>query len=115
MDNVSNLTKDLINTIKTSEEYLNYQKAKQFINSNLDNKNKVNLFKKMQIQMEIKLRQGINISDFERKELQDMYTDLTLDENINMYLIYEKIVFKTITSIYDELVNSIDVNLDFMD
>ncbi len=115
MDNINRITKDLINSIHTSEEYLKYKKYKKIIDDNIELKNKINDFKKMQVQTEVKLTQGIFVSDDEKKELQNLYTELTLNENIDIYLQCEKILFKTIESIYDEIVNSIDISLDFIE
>lgn len=115
MDNIENLTKNLIDAIRSSKEYLEYQNAKRAIESDFEASNKINSFRKLQINTEIKMKQGIEISNDEKYNLQNMYTELTLDDNIEAYLRCERIVFETISDIYDELVNSIDMNLEFIE
>lgn len=115
MNNVINLTKSLIDAIHTSEDYIDYQEAKRIIDSDFELKSKLKSFKTQQINMEIKLNQGTNISNEEKKNLQNLYTEVTLNEAIDTYLRCEKSIFKTVTNIYDEIVDSIDIDLDFME
>lgn len=114
MDNIENLTKNLINSICASEEYAIYLKSKKIIDSDLSLKDTINSFKKSQIEMELDLKSGIMVSDEQKRSLQNLYTDLTLNENIDIYFRYERIIFKTIADIYDKLIDSIDMNLDFI-
>ncbi len=114
MNTVTNLTKSLINAICSSEEYLDYQNAKKLIDSDFDLKSKINSFKAQQINMQIRLSQGDYVSNEEKQNLRDLYTQLIVDDNVDTYLRCEKSIFKTVTSIYDEIVDSIDIDLDFM-
>lgn len=114
MDNVTNLTKNLINAICSSEAYLDYQTAKKLIDNDFSLKSKLNSFKSQQINMEIKLLQGDCVSNEEKQNLQNFYTELTLNDTIDTYLRCEKTILKTITNIYDEIVEAIDIDLDFM-
>lgn len=115
MDNIENLTRNLINSIHTSEEYTLYLKAKKYIDGNLSIRDTINSLKKAQIEMELNLKSGVLVSDEEKRKLQNLYTDLTLNENIDIYFRYERIIFETITDIYDNIINSIEMNLDFIE
>lgn len=107
---IENITKNLIDAIHSSEEYQSYEHFKNIIDNDLEAKNKINDFKHMQVEMYLKQ----NIAENEKENLQNMYSELMLDENIDSYLNYEMRLFKTITRIYDEIVNSVDIDLDFM-
>lgn len=110
MESVKNLTKNIVEAIHSSEEYLKYQTAKRFIDSDLESKNKIAQFKKLQFELGAKQ----NISNEEKMNLQNLYTELMLNENIDNYLTYEMILFKMVSNIYDEIVDSVDIDIDFI-
>jgi len=83
--NVYDTANKLASEIRQSKEYLDYKKAKENINSNVDLKNKVESFEKTRYEVQLLSMQGENATEEKNKKLQEMYTALVENKEIKEY------------------------------
>ena len=80
-DEANNLAK----AIQESEEYLEYKKAKESLNQNLELKQKIDEFEKIRYEVQVMAFQGDKESEEKTLKLQEMYNMLVQDAKIKEY------------------------------
>lgn len=83
--NVYDTANKLASEIKASKEYLDYKKAKQNIESNIELKSKVEEFEKTRYEVQLLTMQGEGSLDEKNKKLQEMYIALVENKEIKDY------------------------------
>ena len=83
--NVYDTANRLAQEIRTSNEYVEYKKAKQAIESNADLKQKVDEFEKIRYDVQVLSMQGKQVDEEKNKKLQEMYTILIQNKDIKEY------------------------------
>jgi len=83
--NVYDTANKLASEIKQSPEYLEYKKAKQNIESNIELKKKVEEFEKTRYEVQLLTMQGKDSLDEKNKKLQEMYIALVENKEIKDY------------------------------
>ena len=83
--NVYDTANKLASEIRISKEYLDYKKAKENIESNIELKNKVEDFEKTRYEVQLLTMQGENSNDEKNKKLQEMYATLIQNKEIKDY------------------------------
>lgn len=83
--NVYDTANKLASEIKTSEEYKQYKKAKENINSNPELKQKIDEFEKLRYEVQVLALQGKEAGEEKNKKLQEMYTILIEEKEIKEY------------------------------
>ena len=83
-DEANNLAK----AIQESNEYLEYKKAKENLNSNPEMKQKVDEFEKIRYDVQVMSFQGKDDPE-KMKKLQEMYNILNGDKQIKEYFVIE--------------------------
>ena len=111
---VDELIKQMINFIHESAEYKEYQRLKKVLEDNIELKNKINYLKKQQLEQELRKRNGESISEEEKRKLNELYTELVLNEDVSTYLENERIVEDMIVKVYDDLADAVELSLDFI-
>ena len=80
-DEANNLAK----AIQESKEYLEYKKAKESLNQNLELKQKIDEFEKIRYEVQVMEFQGDKESEEKTLKLQEMYNMLVQDAKIKEY------------------------------
>lgn len=80
-DEANNLAK----AIQESKEYLEYKKAKESLNQNLELKQKIDEFEKIRYEVQVMAFQGDKESEEKTLKLQEMYNILVQDAKIKEY------------------------------
>ena len=75
----------LAKAIRECKEYLEYKKAKEDLNGNLELKAKVDEFEKIRYEAQVMAFQGDNQSEEKTKKLQEMYDILMKEPKIKEY------------------------------
>ena len=83
--NVYDTANKLSQEIKTSEEYLNYKKAKTNIENNTELKSKIEEFEKTRYEVQLLVMQGKEADEEKNKKLQEMYAILIQNKEIKDY------------------------------
>ena len=83
--NVYDTANKLAGEIKTSEEYLNYKKIKEQIESNNELKTKIDEFEKTRYEVQVLAMQGKEANEEKNRKLQEMYTILIQNKEIKEY------------------------------
>ena len=83
--NVYDTVNKLAQEIKDSEEFKNYKKYKELVKSNQDINEKINKFETLRYEIQISAMQGMEVNKDKEKELQDIYTELLVKENVKEY------------------------------
>lgn len=83
--NVYDTANKLAQEIRSSEEFLNYKKAKENLNSNVELKTKVEEFEKTRYEVQVLAMQGKQVEEEKNKKLQEMYTILIQNKEIKEY------------------------------
>ena len=80
-DEANNLAK----AIQESKEYLEYKKAKESLNQNLELKQKIDEFEKIRYEVQVMAFQGDKESEEKTLKFQEMYNMLVQDAKIKEY------------------------------
>ena len=80
-DEANNLAK----AIQESKEYLEYKKAKESLNQNLELKQKIDEFEKIRYEVQVMAFQGDKETEEKTLKLQEMYNMLVQDAKIKEY------------------------------
>ena len=80
-DEANNLAK----AIQESKEYIEYKKAKESLNQNLELKQKIDEFEKIRYEVQVMAFQGDKESEEKTLKLQEMYNMLVKDAKIKEY------------------------------
>jgi len=83
--NVYDTANRLAKEIRESEEYKNFKKAKDNINSNLELKQNVEDFEKIRYDVQLLSLQGKEVEEEKNRKLQEMYTVLVQNKDIKEY------------------------------
>lgn len=83
--NVYDTANRLAQEIRTSNEYVEYKKAKQAIESNADLKQKIDEFEKLRYDVQVLSMQGKQVDEEKNRKLQEMYTILIQNKDIKEY------------------------------
>lgn len=83
--NVYDTANKLAKEIESSQEYVEYKKAKQGIEENLEFKQKVQEFEKIRYDVQLLSMQGKEVDEEKNKKLQEMYTILIQNKDIKRY------------------------------
>lgn len=102
----------LAETLSTNPSYVKYLTAKEIVMSNKIYLEKINNFRKIQIEMEEKKLNGEIISFQDEKMICDLYTELATNEITADFIIHEKIVLETLNKVYEIIGNSISISLE---
>ena len=83
--NVYDTANKLAQEIKQSEEYINYKKIKELVDSNVELKNKIDEFEKVRYETQlIALQQGTD-DEAKMRHLQELYGELIQNEEASKY------------------------------
>ena len=83
--NVYDTANKLAQEIKQSEEYINYKKIKELVDSNAELKNKIDEFEKVRYETQlIALQQGTD-DEAKMRHLQELYGKLIQNEEASKY------------------------------
>lgn len=80
-DTVNKLAKEL----KQSEEYINYKKAKEIINSNTEINEKIKKFQQARYEVQIEAMQTGKNNEQKFNEVQNMYNELISNEDAKKF------------------------------
>lgn len=83
--NVYDTVNKLASEIRSSEEYLNYKKAKEALQANSELKSKVDEFEKTRYEVQVLAMQGKEAIEEKNRKLQEMYTMLIQNKEIKEY------------------------------
>ena len=83
--NVYDTSNKLAEEIKQSNEYRNFKKYKDEIESNSQLKTKISEFEKKRQELQLLTIKGENLSQEKANEVQNMYIELIKDENAQKY------------------------------
>lgn len=83
--NVYDTANRLSQEIRSSEEYLNYKKAKANIENNPELKSKIEEFEKTRYEVQVLVMQGQEANEEKNKKLQEMYAILIQNKEIKEY------------------------------
>lgn len=83
--NVYDTANRLSQEIRSSEEYLNYKKAKTNIENNPELKSKIEEFEKTRYEVQVLVMQGQDSVEEKNKKLQEMYAILIQNKEIKEY------------------------------
>ena len=83
--NVYDTANKLAQEIKNSEEYVQYNKARKSLESNIELKTKIDEFEKMRYDIQVLAMQGKEVEEEKNKKLQEMYTMLIQNKDIKEY------------------------------
>lgn len=83
--NIYDTANKLAGEIRTSEEYIQYKKAKQALEANTDLKQKLDEFEKTRYEMQVLAMQGKEVEAEKNKKLQEMYMVLIQNKEIKEY------------------------------
>ena len=83
--NVYDTANRLSQEIRSSEEYLNYKKAKANIDNNPELKSKIEEFEKTRYEVQVLVMQGQEANEEKNKKLQEMYAILIQNKEIKEY------------------------------
>lgn len=83
--NVYDTANRLAGEIRSSEEYVEYKKAKEKIKSDNELKTKVDEFEKIRYEVQVLAMQGKQVDEEKNKKLQEMYTILIQNKEIKEY------------------------------
>ena len=82
--NVYDTANKLASEIRTSTEYLEYKKLKEYINANSVFKEKLKEFEKTRYEAQIDVMQGKQDTE-KLKEVQNLYTELLQNQDMKKY------------------------------
>ena len=105
-DEANNLAK----AIQESKEYLEYKKAKESLNQNLELKQKIDEFEKIRYEVQVMAFQGDKESEEKTLKLQEMYNMLVQDAKIKEYFDIEvrfNIILADVNKIISESVKDL--------
>lgn len=108
--NVYDTANRLAQEIKTSQEYLDFKKAKEAISQNNELKNKIDEFEKKRYEIQILTMQTGKNDETKYKEVQDMYSDLLQDDIAKQYFESEtkfNILFADVNKIIGESIRDL--------
>ena len=83
--NVYDTANQLAQEIKQSEEYSNYKKAKEIINSNSELKNKIDEFEKARYELQIIALQTGKDDEAKMRRVQELYGELIQNEDASKF------------------------------
>lgn len=83
--NVYDTVNKLAEEIKTSQEYINFKKARQVINSNEEYKNKIAEFEKIRYEEQINSIQNGKTDESKISQIQELYKSLIEIDDIRKY------------------------------
>lgn len=84
--NIYDTANKLASEIKQSEEFSNYKKSKEALQSNSELKTKINEFDKLRVDMQKAMIKGEQNSNELSVKLQNLYTELYQNETSKNYL-----------------------------
>ena len=115
MENIIKDIEALSVKIKNSDVYNNYLDIKQIIETDINLKNELDVFKKVQTDYEIKRIQNVNIEFSEEQYISKLYSDLMLNENAKRFLLAEEALLELIKNVNNIIINSFepDINIPF--
>lgn len=108
--NVYDTANKLAQEIKNSNEYLEYKKLKEEINSNADLKGKINEFEKNRYQVQMMAMQTGKPDEEMYKKIQEDYTELVKNEIVMKYFDAElkfNVLFADVNKIIGESVRDV--------
>ena len=83
--NVYDTANRLAQEIRESNEYIQYKKVKEEINSNVEYKKKIDEFESLRYKMQVNQMQGIEVSKDEQDKLESEYADIQKEAKIKEY------------------------------
>ena len=83
--NVYDTVNKLATELKESEEYVNYKKAKNALDSNPDLKNKIKEFEEARYESQLEAMQTGNTNEEKVKKMQELYIELIKDEEAQKF------------------------------
>ena len=83
--NVYDTANKLASEIRSSEEFLNFKKAKDNLESNNEIKSKVDEFEKTRYEVQVLAMQGKEADEEKNRKLQEMYTMLIQNKEVKEY------------------------------
>lgn len=83
--NVYDTANKLAYELKTSDEYVNYKKAKEEINNNLELKEKLDNFEKARYELQLATIQGMKQDEEKVTNMQKLYAELIQNDTMKNY------------------------------
>lgn len=83
--NVYDTANKLAQEIKDSQEYSEYKKIRETMNSNPELKSKIDDFEKLRYDIQLLAMKGEEVTEEKNKKLQEMYTILIQNKEIKEY------------------------------
>lgn len=83
--NVYDTANKLAYELKTSDEYVNYKKAKEEINNNLELKEKLDNFEKARYELQLATIQGAKQDEEKVTNMQKLYAELIQNDTMKNY------------------------------
>ena len=111
--NVYDEMNNLAQAIKNSEEYINFKTAKQFINQNLELKQKVDDFEKSRYESQINILQNGKKEQEELKKVQEIYAEIIQIDEIKKYFEAElrfNVLLADVNKVISEAVKDVIIN-----
>lgn len=108
--NIYDTANKLAHELKTSEEYLNFKKAKEELNNNPELKIKLEEFEKIRYEIQVFSLKGEEQDKEKVENMQKMYLDLIKDEKIKNYFELElkfNVVLADVNKIIGEAVQEV--------
>ncbi|MEZ0535624.1 YlbF family regulator [Caldicellulosiruptoraceae bacterium PP1] len=114
MANVYDAAYNLVNTLKESNEYKEYKKAKEKIDNDPKLKEMIKDFKKKQFEIQTMQLQGKQVASDDIYKLQQLYQIISLHNDINEFLSKEIILQKILADITKIIAEAIDFDNEFL-
>ena len=111
--NVYDEANNLSCALKSSEEYINFKTAKQYINLNPDLKEKIDNFEKLRYEGQMTLIKTGSQEQEELKKIQEIYEEIIQIEEIKKYFDAElkfNILLADVNKIITESVKDVIIN-----
>lgn len=83
--NVYDTVNKLAQEIKDSDEFKNYKKYKELVKSNEEVNENIKKFETLRYELQISAMQGLESNKEKEKELQEIYAELLIKENVKEY------------------------------
>ena len=113
MTNLNDAINMLIKAIHESSQYKAYKEIKLKINEDEESR-KLDEFRNQRFKLELKNLNGTIPSQEEFNSVQDAYSSLMMNSDISTFIQAEIELSKFIMEIYNNIGDSLDINLDFI-
>ena len=107
---VDEKTKELVNAIKTSDEYLAYEKAKDDLHQFPDQLAALEEYKELLFESQLEQFLGGGFNQNKAKKMDVLYREMSKYDKVNAYLMAEYEIKQLLGNIYKDLTHIVDSN-----